>query len=44
MDKFKDRIKQFLEKVTDLKFEVVETFQNEDGSRVALTGDGQNTK
>jgi hypothetical protein len=28
-------VTQFLERVTDLKFEVVETFQNEDGSRVA---------
>jgi hypothetical protein len=27
-----------LEKVTDLKFEVVGTFQNEDVSRVALAG------
>jgi hypothetical protein len=30
-----------LEKVTDLKFEVVETFQNEDISRIALAGQGQ---
>jgi hypothetical protein len=28
----------FFERVTDLKFEVVETFQNEDVSRVALAG------
>ena len=27
-----------MEKVTDLKFEVVGTFQNEDVSRVALAG------
>jgi hypothetical protein len=34
---------EFLEKVTDLKFEVVGTFQNEDVSRVAfaLAGHGQ---
>ena len=29
---------QFFERVTDLKFEVVETFKNEDVSRVALAG------
>jgi SnoaL-like protein len=34
-DKFKEWVKRFLEKVTDLEFEAVETFQNEDGSRVA---------
>ena len=34
-DRFKEWMKQFLEKVADLEFEVVETFQNEDGSRVA---------
>jgi hypothetical protein len=34
-DRFKDWVKQFLEKVADLEFEAVETFQNEDGSRVA---------
>src|SRR5882724_6828031 len=33
--KFKEWVKQFLEKVADLDFEVLETFQNEDGSRVA---------
>jgi hypothetical protein len=27
--------KQFLEKIADFEFEVIETFQNEDGSRVA---------
>ena len=35
---FKDWVTQFFERVTDLKFEVVETFQNEDVSRVALAG------
>jgi hypothetical protein len=34
-DSFKEWVRQFLEKVADLEFEVVETFQNEDGSRVA---------
>ena len=34
-DGFKEWAWQFLEKITDLGFEVVETFQNEDGSRVA---------
>ena len=34
-DRFKEWVKQFLEKVADLDFEVVETFQNQDGSRVA---------
>ncbi len=32
---FKEWVRQFLERVADLEFEVVETFQNEDGSRVA---------
>jgi steroid delta-isomerase-like uncharacterized protein len=34
-DKFKEWVRQFQEKINDLEFEVVETFQNEDGSRVA---------
>ena len=34
-DRFKAWVKQFLDKVADLEFGVVETFQNEDGSRVA---------
>lgn len=34
-DSFKSWIKQFLGKIADFEFEVVETFQNEDGSRVA---------
>ncbi|MBV8328867.1 MAG: nuclear transport factor 2 family protein [Verrucomicrobia bacterium] len=34
-DRFKEWVRQFLEKINDLEFEVVETFQNEDGSRVA---------
>ena len=34
-DKFKVWAKQFLEKIADFKCEVIETFQNEDGSRVA---------
>jgi len=34
-DKFEDWAKQVLEKVSGLQFEVVETLQNEDGSRVA---------
>ncbi|WP_395408486.1 ester cyclase [Pseudoduganella sp. UC29_106] len=33
--KFKAWVKQFNQLVTNLQFEVVETFQNEDGSRVA---------
>src|SRR5262249_22172010 len=33
--RFKEWVGQFLEKVTDLELEAVETFQNEDGSRVA---------
>src|SRR5262245_64267140 len=32
---FKEWAKQFLAKITDLEFEVLETFQNEDGTRVA---------
>jgi SnoaL-like domain len=32
---FKEWVRQFLAKITDFEFEVVETFQNEDGSRVA---------
>lgn len=32
---FKEWAGQFMEKITDLEFEVLETFQNEDGSRVA---------
>src|SRR5262245_50878162 len=34
-DRFKEWVKQFLEKVGVFRFEVIETFQNEDGSRVA---------
>lgn len=34
-DKFKTWIRQFLEKINDFEFEVTETFQNADGSRVA---------
>ena len=34
-DRFKEWVQQFLVKINDLEFEVVETFQNEDGSRVA---------
>jgi hypothetical protein len=37
-DKFKAWAKQFLEKIADFEFEVIETFQNEDGSRVASRG------
>ena len=33
-DRFKAWVKQFLDKVADLEFGVVEIFQNEDGSRV----------
>ena len=33
-DRFKAWVTQFLDKVADLEFGVVETFQNEDGSRV----------
>lgn len=32
---FKDWVRQFLARVSDFEFHVVETFQNEDGSRVA---------
>lgn len=32
---FKEWVRQFLARITDFEFEVVETFQNEDGSRVA---------
>jgi hypothetical protein len=32
---FKEWVRQFLAKITDFEFEIVETFQNEDGSRVA---------
>ena len=32
---FKEWATQFMGKITDLEFEAVETFQNEDGSRVA---------
>ena len=34
-ERFKAWVKQFLEKINDFGFEVIETFQNEDGSRVA---------
>jgi hypothetical protein len=34
-DRFKEWVRQFLQKITDFQFEVIETFQNEDGSRVA---------
>jgi SnoaL-like domain len=34
-ERFKEWVRQFLQKVNDLEFEVLETFQNEDGSRVA---------
>jgi steroid delta-isomerase-like uncharacterized protein len=34
-EKFMAWIRDFLGKINDFKFEVVETFQNEDGSRVA---------
>jgi hypothetical protein len=37
-DRFKAWVKQFLDKVADLEFGVVETFQNEDGSRVRRAG------
>jgi SnoaL-like domain len=43
-ERFKEWVRQFLEKINNLEFEVVETFQNEDGSRVAsrwrITGRG----
>lgn len=34
-EKFKEWIRLFLGKITDFEFEALETFQNEDGSRVA---------
>jgi hypothetical protein len=34
-ESFKDWVREFLEKVDGLRLEVVESFQNEDGSRVA---------
>jgi hypothetical protein len=34
-EKFKEWASAFMEKINDLKFEVLETFQNEDGTRVA---------
>lgn len=34
-DRFKEWVRQFLEKIADFEFEIVETFQNEEGSRVA---------
>jgi hypothetical protein len=34
-ERFKEWVGQFLEKISDFQFESVETFQNEDGSRVA---------
>jgi steroid delta-isomerase-like uncharacterized protein len=34
-DRFKEWVKLFLEKIDDFQFEVIESFQNEDGSRVA---------
>src|SRR3954453_10507175 len=33
--RFKEWVRQFLARITDFEFEVVETFQNDDGSRVA---------
>lgn len=33
--KFKEWVASFLDKINDFNFEVIETFQNEDGSRVA---------
>jgi hypothetical protein len=33
--KFKEWLSAFIEKISDLRFEVLETFQNADGSRVA---------
>jgi hypothetical protein len=32
---FKRWVKEFLSKITDLEFDIIESFQNEDGSRVA---------
>ena len=34
-EKFKEWASAFMEKINDLKFEILETFQNDDGSRVA---------
>lgn len=34
-EKFKQWVAGFLDKIDDFQFEVIETFQNEDGSRVA---------
>lgn len=34
-DRFKEWVTQFLDKISDFGFEIVESFQNEDGSRVA---------
>ena len=34
-EKFKEWVAGFLEKINDFNFEVIETFQNEEGSRVA---------
>jgi hypothetical protein len=34
--KFKEWAAAFMAKINDLQFEVIETFQNEDGSRVCL--------
>jgi steroid delta-isomerase-like uncharacterized protein len=34
-ENFSAWVRQFLEKITDFHFEVIETFQNADGSRVA---------
>jgi hypothetical protein len=34
-EKFKQWASAFMEKINDLKFKVLETFQNEDGSRLA---------
>jgi hypothetical protein len=34
-ESFKQWVRQFLERVNDLEFDILETFQNEDGSRVA---------
>ena len=34
-DRFKEWVRQSQAKISDLEFEVIETFQNQDGSRVA---------
>ncbi|HYE67519.1 MAG TPA: nuclear transport factor 2 family protein [Anaerovoracaceae bacterium] len=34
-EKFKEWVGQFLERINDFNFEVIETFQNESGTRVA---------